>query len=140
MRRIGGVVAGGGAQGVRPGGARPGGGFRLGAAPGGPGAAAGAAPLAPLGGGLLALQETTEAPARDADAARRGGEILAELDGLLLDLLSGKRDPARLARLAALEHGEEGADPILREAVQGIALRARVELARRDRDGLTTPA
>ena len=42
-----------------------------------------------------------------------------------------RADPARLARLAALEAGEEGADPALRDVVRAVALRARIEVARR---------
>jgi hypothetical protein len=41
-----------------------------------------------------------------------------------------------LERLSSLEEGEEGADPALREVVRAIALRAAVELARRE----VTPA
>ncbi|HYZ33746.1 MAG TPA: flagellar assembly protein FliX, partial [Crenalkalicoccus sp.] len=55
----------------------------------------------------------------------------AELGGLQAELLGGTPDPDRLARLAALQDGEEGCDPGLREAVRGLALRAAVELARR---------
>jgi len=135
MRRIGGVGPAGPLAG-RPG-ARGAGGFRLGA-PGRAAAATGAA-LAGISGGLLALQEAAEAPARDAAAGRRATAMLEELDGLLLEMLSGPVDPGRLARLATLESGEEGADPDLREAVQGIALRAKVELARRERGVLATP-
>jgi hypothetical protein len=36
-----------------------------------------------------------------------------------------------MARLAALQIGEEGTDPALREAVRAVALRARIELTRR---------
>jgi hypothetical protein len=53
------------------------------------------------------------------------------LAGLQLEMLEGGADPARLHRLAALAPGDAGADPILRAAVEGVALRAHVELARR---------
>jgi Class II flagellar assembly regulator len=76
------------------------------------------------------LQEQGAESERDAGARRRGGAMLDELRALQADLLRGAADPARLARLARLAEGETGADPGLREAVAGIALRARVELAR----------
>jgi hypothetical protein len=131
MRSIGRVQAGGAA--LRAGGAgRVAGGFSLGggrAAP--PAELTGASAVAALGLGLLAAQEEAEAPARDAAARQRAESLLDELQGLQRDLLRGGGDPARLARLAALETGEQGADPVLRELVQGIVLRAQVELARR---------
>lgn len=85
----------------------------------------------PLGAGLLGLQESGEAAARDAAAARRGDSLLEELQGLQADMLRGGADPGRLRRLAALGDGDDGADPGLREAVRAISLRARIELARR---------
>ncbi|MDO9711148.1 flagellar assembly protein FliX [Paracraurococcus lichenis] len=129
MRGIGGVTGGPGRIGRRTG--RGAAGF----APGeGTEAAAGAAPAAaagPVGLGLLAVQEAGERAARDRAARARADSILQELRGLQRDLLSGGGDRGRLERLAALEEGEEGADPNLREAVQAVVLRARVELCRR---------
>lgn len=88
--------------------------------------------LVPVGLGMLALQESGSAAERDAAARRRAESILQELQGLQAEILAGGDvGPDRLARLAALEAGEEGADPGLREAVQAIVLRAKVELARR---------
>lgn len=122
---------------VRPGAAnaaRPAGsargplGFRL---PGTAGPSA-AAPVAGVGG-LLGLQEDLSPEARDDAARRRGHALLEELDGLQRDLLRGRDDPQRLSRLALLAEGEAGHDPALREAVEAISLRARVELARRVR-------
>lgn len=108
-------------------------GFTIG--PGTSGAARGpertTAAAAALGSGLLGLQESGEAAARDAAAARRGTSLLEELQGLQAELLRGDADPRRLARLAALGEGDDGADPGLRDAVQAIGLRARIELARR---------
>jgi hypothetical protein len=46
-------------------------------------------------------------------------------------LLAGRADPARLHRLEALTQGDAAADPALAEAVAAIALRVRIELARR---------
>ncbi|TDH58525.1 hypothetical protein E2C06_32160, partial [Dankookia rubra] len=108
----------------------------LGPAPGPPGAeaaaesaAAGAA--APVGLGLLGLQDSGDRAARDQAARRRAESILQELQSLQRELLHDGPDMNRLERLAALETGEDGADPSLRDAVQSVVLRARVELARR---------
>jgi hypothetical protein len=96
-----------------------------------PGAAAASAATAVGGLSLLAAQEGGGRAGRDAAARRRASSILDELQGLQAELLGGRPDPSRLARLAALQSGEEGADPGLREAVRAVALRARIELARR---------
>ncbi len=119
------------------GGARSAGGFTLGGAGAGNAAgkaasAAASAPAAAVGLSLLSLQENGGRAGRDAEARRRASSILDELRGLQAELLGGRSDPARLARLAALQAGEEGADPALREAVRAVALRARIELARRE--------
>lgn len=88
--------------------------------------------------GLLSLQESGSGTERDAAARRRAGDILEELNGLQIELLSGGAgDPARLARLAALESGDDGADSKLREIVQAVVLRATIEMARRN-DGRAT--
>src|SRR5919107_659408 len=42
---------------------------------------------------------------RDAAARRRASSILDELQGLQAELLGGRSDPSRLARLAALQSG-----------------------------------
>jgi hypothetical protein len=84
---------------------------------------------------LLAVQEDGERSGRDAAARRRAHTILDELRGLQAELLGGRADAARLARIAALGDGEDGADPGLREAVRAVALRARIELARRVGNG-----
>lgn len=85
-------------------------------------------------GGLLVLQAAAEDAARDAAARRRGRDILDELGALQRDLLAPGQGAAegRLRRLAALAEGDAGADPGLREIVQALSLRARVqaELAR----------
>lgn len=128
MTRIGGV-GGGAAMPRRL--ARPAGGFAL----PGAGAPASAAPAAAAGGiaALLALQEQ-QVPVAPPEqrAARRARAALDELRGLQLDLLRDRSDPARLARLAALAESEAVlADPALHEVVSLVALRVRVELARR---------
>ena len=138
MQGVGRVAGGGGvATQAGRGGGRGGGGFSVGAAGGHAAAraAGAAAAVAPLALGMLALQERGGGdPDRDAAARRRADSLLDELRALQAELLAGGADPGRLARLAALESGEEGADPGLREVVQAVALRARVELARRGWD------
>ncbi len=128
---IDGVRRAGAAYGRRGGrGAAPGGAFAL------PQATSEAGTVSATGaaGGLLALQAAAEDAARDSAARRRGHDILDELAALQRDLLApSQADPAaRLGRLAALAEGDAGADPGLREIVQALALRARVqaELAR----------
>lgn len=96
---------------------------------------AAASATAAVGLSLLAVQENGgRGTGRDAAARRRAASILGELQGLQAELLGGRPDPARLARIAALQTGEDGADPELREAVRAVALRARIELARRAAD------
>ncbi len=107
---------------------RAGGGFRL---PGGAAETAATeatAATAPLS--LLGAQEEDDPRGRDERGARRGAALLEELAELQADLLRGRRDPARLRRLAALAEGEAPADPVLREALGAVALRARIELTR----------
>jgi len=81
--------------------------------------------------GLLAVQELGPAGERNARAFRRGEDMLRELKALQLELLEGRADPERLQQLARLTEGEKPADPGLAEAIEAIALRARLELARR---------
>jgi hypothetical protein len=100
-----------------------------------PGPAARPAAAASGVAALLALQEG-EGPGAPAPAAerarRRARAALQELGGLQLDLLRGTADPARLERLAALAGtASEVADPALRDALEEVRLRVRVELARR---------
>lgn len=140
MRRIG-RVGGAGRTGAVARGTARGGGFSVGAGDSGATReATAAAGVAMPGLGLLALQEAGSGAERDAAAHRRASAILGELDGLQRDLLTGIADAGRLQRLAALESGEEGADPVLRELVQGVVLRAQVELARRGLTGSATLA
>jgi hypothetical protein len=101
------------------------------------GAAAPTESVSPLG--LLALQEQGRGEAEDREARRRGEALLEELTALQAALLGGDVDPARLARLAALAEGEAGHDPGLRDAVQAIETRARVELARLGRLTAASP-
>jgi hypothetical protein len=85
--------------------------------------------------GLLTVQELAPAEERNARAFRRGEEMLQELKELQLELLEGRADPSRLQQLARLTEGAKPADPGLAEAVEAIALRARLELARRGIEG-----
>jgi hypothetical protein len=80
--------------------------------------------------GMLALQDGWSPAEADAAARRRGQAVLRELDALQLALLRDGPAPGQLGRLAMLTEGEAGADPVLREIMQEISLRARVELAR----------
>ncbi|WP_343895666.1 flagellar assembly protein FliX [Craurococcus roseus] len=143
MRGVSGVSKGGAAGPARGNGAarRSAGGFSVGG-PGGAEALGAAAPApdgigaaAAVGLSLLAAQEGGGRGAgRDAAARRRVASILDELNGLQAELLGRRVDPARLTRLAALGEGEEGTDAGLRDAVRAVALRARIELARRTMD------
>jgi len=80
--------------------------------------------------GLVGLQQGWTAAERDSSAARRGAALLHELARLQIALLSGDVDTGTMSRLANLAEGEAGADPVLRDIIDGISLRARIELAR----------
>ena len=93
-------------------------------------------PLAPAtapaaAAGLIALQEAGDERVAEREARRRGRALLAELAGLQRDLLAGGADSGRLARLETLlARLPVPADAGLREALEAVALRTRVELAR----------
>ncbi|MBD0273893.1 MAG: hypothetical protein ICV73_18440 [Acetobacteraceae bacterium] len=135
MRGVSGVSKGGAVGGARGASGRSAKGFSLGGTGADTAASAttAATATAAVGGlSLLAVQEDGGGRAgRNAAARRRASSILDELRGLQAELLGGRPDPSRLARLAALQSGEDGVDPGLREAVRAVALRARIELARR---------
>jgi hypothetical protein len=120
MTRVAGIAAG-----VSPArrAARSAGGFALPAETGGAAPASAAASV----GTLFALQEQRPVQPAGERARRRAGAMLDELRQLQLELLRGAADPARLERLAALNVAGGAGDPVVAE----IALRARVELARR---------
>jgi hypothetical protein len=61
------------------------------------------------------------------------GALLGGLTALQREMLGGTPDSAVLARLPDLLDGEDGEDPALAELLQGLALRARIELLRRER-------
>jgi hypothetical protein len=130
MTRVGGI--GGAATPARQA-ARPGGGFALPDAPGGRAAAAVAAASS---ASLLALQEGPGADQGAEERARRRGRAALDLlREVQIDLLCGGDTPACLARLASLAKAAEAdaspADPGLRAVLAEVALRVRVELARR---------
>lgn len=85
---------------------------------------------------IMALQAVEDPTERRKRAIRDAGETLDVLDELKIGLLSGEISPARLSRLKALLRGgeETGAEPELEELLRGIDLRARVELAKLDRE------
>jgi len=92
-------------------------------------AVAGATAAAGLGG-LIALQEAEGERVSEREARRRGRDLLAELAALQRDLLGEGAAPERLDRLTALvESLPVPADPGLRDTLQAVALRARIELA-----------
>jgi len=101
------------------------------------GGTAGAATEAPavMLAGLLALQAEDSDEVNDREARRHGHDLLAELVALQRALLADGADEGvpidqlrRLAQLAAAV--PTAADPHLREVMEAITLRARVELAR----------
>ena len=82
---------------------------------------------------LLALQEAPGEPAvRDRAARRHGQAILAALAALQRAMLDGSDPQDVRAGLRALaDHVPEAAAPELAAVLSAIALRARIELARR---------
>ena len=98
----------------------------------------GASETAGLLGVMLALREAGVERPRDRAARRHGEAMLAELRALQLALLDGvdgvdgAAGEAALERLAGLaERMPEAADAGLQAALGWVALRARIELARR---------
>ncbi|MGG5808787.1 flagellar assembly protein FliX [Falsiroseomonas sp. CW058] len=93
-------------------------------------AAAAMAAVAPPS--LLGLQEAGAVAPDAGRAGRQAAAVLDELRGMQLDLLSGEADLGRLSRLAALAAGlRTVAGPALDATLAGVALRARLEIARR---------
>jgi Class II flagellar assembly regulator len=83
--------------------------------------------------GMLALQEVGDEIVRDREAKRHGQALLKGLAALQHALLAGEDQSAVLQTLAALaENCPQAAHPGLAGVVQALALRAQVELARRD--------
>ena len=89
------------------------------------------APALPLDG-ILALQEQVADATRDRRARQHGQTLLEALAALQHAVLYGAGEAESLRHLAALVADTPAAfDPALAAILQGIALRARVELARR---------
>ena len=102
------------------------------------GAAAGSAqPAAPITGAspiesLLTAQEMPGGTVSRRRAAKRGGDILDQLERLRLGLITGaipRRDLQRLVEMLA-EQRENIADPGLISVIDEIDLRAQVEIAK----------
>ncbi len=147
--RVGGFGGAGGAapvgRGRGLGAAGAGGGFRVAEGAGQSPAASGigASEAAALLGVMLALQEAGPERPRERAARRHAEAMLAELRALQLQLLGGAAGgaggdaghaggDAALARLGALAGRlPEAADPELAATLAWLALRARIELARR---------
>lgn len=79
---------------------------------------------------LLSLQELTGQGESNAKAYKHGEDILEQLSDLRMGLLSGLIPPEKLQNLATLIQGniQETTDPQLREILNDIEVRARVEL------------
>ncbi len=113
------------------------GGFRLPDAAPEAAAARAATSVAAPAPGLLALRED-DRRRRDARARQRASALLDELALLQLALLNGSADSAALERLAALAEGGDAADPALAAILAAVALRARIELVRREAGAAVT--
>ena len=81
---------------------------------------------------LFALQEVPDATTERRRAFQRADEMLERLEDLKRGLLLGSIAPSKLADLARLagEGSSQITDPKVREVLQDIELRARVELAK----------
>ncbi|MCW8307552.1 flagellar assembly protein FliX [Acidiphilium sp. PA] len=82
--------------------------------------------------GLIALQEDTCPQHRDRTARRGGESVLGALDAIQIATLNGDGGAALAALSDAVATMTEPADPVLRQIIGAIRLRAKVELARRD--------
>jgi len=82
--------------------------------------------------GLLSIQEVQDPAGNRERAAKRGRDILEELDRLRHGLLDGTYSEEKLIRLVTLsrQQADAVADPRLREVIGEIELRAAVELAK----------
>jgi hypothetical protein len=89
-------------------------------------------------GSLLALQEVPDAIDERRRAARRGRDLLRELEQLRVGLLLGVVPRERLERIMRIlkERRGEFADPQLDGVIREIEVRAAVELAKFERASL----
>ncbi len=84
--------------------------------------------------GLLGLQETMGNPNRDAPARQQADALLTELAALQRLLLAGGDPSAVLQRLdGMLGAMPTSGSPVLLAVLGAVRMRARIELARRDR-------
>jgi hypothetical protein len=82
--------------------------------------------------GILALQEQVADAIRDRQARQHGHTLLQALAALQHALLYGAGESESLRHLALLlAEAPPASDPALAAILQGITLRAQVELARR---------
>jgi hypothetical protein len=97
-----------------------------------PAAAVSAAPALTGISALMALQEVPDAMAGRKRAVARGNQLLDRLDDLKRGMLLGRIGADKLGDLARLaaQSATEVEDPGLRDVLQEIELRARVELAK----------
>lgn len=87
-------------------------------------------------GAMLAVQAVDEPVERRRRAVRRGHTLLDRLEELRLGLLEGAVPMASLQRLRMeLAGGDPTDDPALRAVLEGIELRAAVELAKLEAGG-----
>ena len=81
---------------------------------------------------LLLLQEQQDTPARDRRARSHGRQLLDLLARLQVGLLTDTPTDSAMQQLAALiVKCPDGSDPALQDALAQVALRVRVELAKR---------
>jgi len=108
-------------------------GFRLPATGGSDGGAAKVGDIAGVGAtlGLLGIQAAGDALESNARAKRDGMAALGDLRSLQLALIEGRDPGVLLERLECLPFSE-AADPALREIVDEVRARVRVEAARRE--------
>jgi len=81
---------------------------------------------------VMALQAVDDPAGRRARAVNRGTRILDDLDGLKIALLEGRISTEQLNRIIGLiaANREESGDSDLDDVLDGIDLRAQVELAK----------
>jgi len=86
----------------------------------------------------LAIQEVDDSTSEEANARARqwGNEILDRLEGIRLGLLAGGIPISELRNIARLVEQQlvDVKDPNLQEVLREIELRARVELAKYERE------
>jgi hypothetical protein len=86
-------------------------------------------------GGLLSVQEVSDATSEESRGLRRGYDLLDILDSIRLGLLTGSIPESQLQRLVQnlKQRREITLDPVLERTIREIEVRAAVELAKFDR-------